>query len=80
MKSGTMTFLTTLILTGVLTIPGRLAAQSSSSEVISFDAPGAGKTAGSGQGTFPDSINTEVVSVLTLAGMFLWPVWARAHA
>ncbi|HTV96064.1 MAG TPA: TetR/AcrR family transcriptional regulator [Steroidobacteraceae bacterium] len=25
-------------------------------------------------------IDTEVVSVLTLAGMFLWPVWARAHA
>jgi AcrR family transcriptional regulator len=24
-------------------------------------------------------IDTEVVSVLTLAGMFLWPVWARAH-
>lgn len=43
-----MTFLTTLILTGVLTIPGRLAAQSSSSEVITFDAPGAGKTAGPG--------------------------------
>jgi AcrR family transcriptional regulator len=24
-------------------------------------------------------IDTEVASVLTLAGMFLWPVWARAH-
>jgi len=24
-------------------------------------------------------IDTEVVSVLTLAGTFLWPVWARAH-
>src|SRR6266851_4302941 len=24
-------------------------------------------------------IDTEVCSVLTLAGMFLWPVWARAH-
>jgi AcrR family transcriptional regulator len=24
-------------------------------------------------------IDAEVVSVLTLAGMFLWPVWARAH-
>jgi hypothetical protein len=57
MKPGTMTFLTTLSLTGVLTIPGRLGAQSSSSEVLTFDAPGAGKTAGSGQGTFPDSIN-----------------------
>lgn len=27
----------------------------------------------------PD-IDTEVVSVLMLAGMFIWPVWARAHA
>jgi hypothetical protein len=26
-------------------------------KLITFDAPGAGKTAGSGQGTFPDSIN-----------------------
>jgi AcrR family transcriptional regulator len=25
-------------------------------------------------------IDTEVVSVLTLAGAFLWPVWARSHA
>jgi AcrR family transcriptional regulator len=25
-------------------------------------------------------IDTEVMSVLTLAGMFLWPVWARAHS
>jgi len=25
-------------------------------------------------------IDTEVVSVLMLVGMFLWPVWARAHA
>lgn len=24
-------------------------------------------------------IDTEVASVLTLAGMFLWPVWVRAH-
>jgi AcrR family transcriptional regulator len=27
----------------------------------------------------PD-IDTEVVAVLMLGGMFLWPVWARAHA
>jgi AcrR family transcriptional regulator len=27
----------------------------------------------------PD-IDTEVVSVLMLAGIFIWPVWARAHA
>jgi hypothetical protein len=52
-----MTFLTTLISTGVLTIPVRLAAQNSSSEDTTFDAPGAGKTAGSGQGTFPESIS-----------------------
>ena len=51
MKFGTMTFLTTLILTGVLTIPVRLAAQSSSSEDTIFDAPGAGTAAGSGFGT-----------------------------
>jgi hypothetical protein len=36
----TTSFLTTLILSGVLTIPVRLAAQSSSSEVITFDATG----------------------------------------
>ena len=57
MKFGTMSFLTTLILTGVLTIPVRLAAQSSSSEVITFDAPGAGTAAGSGFGTLATSIN-----------------------
>ncbi len=57
MKFGTMTFLTTLILTGVLTIPPRLVAQSSSSEDTSFDAPGAGTAAGSGFGTFPTSLN-----------------------
>jgi AcrR family transcriptional regulator len=26
------------------------------------------------------NIDTEVASVLTLAGAFLWPVWARSHA
>src|SRR5260370_430462 len=57
MKFGTMAFLTTLILTGVLTIPVRLAAESSSSEVTTFDAPGAGTAAGSGFGTFATSIN-----------------------
>ncbi|MGA2398027.1 MAG: hypothetical protein ABSG30_08210 [Steroidobacteraceae bacterium] len=59
MKFGTMPFLTTLFVTGVLTIPVRLAAQSSSSEVTTFDAPGAGSAAGSGSGTFPTSINDE---------------------
>jgi hypothetical protein len=57
MKFGTMTFLSTLILTGVLTIPVRLAAQSSSSEATTFDAPGAGTAEGSGFGTFPASLN-----------------------
>jgi hypothetical protein len=52
-----VSFLTMLILTGVLMIPVRLAAQSSSSEVATFDAPGAGTAAGSGFGTFPTSIN-----------------------
>jgi hypothetical protein len=56
-KFGTMSFLTTLILSSVLTIPVRLAAQSSSSEVTTFDAPGAGTAAGSGFGTFPTSRN-----------------------
>jgi hypothetical protein len=27
-----------------------------------------------------DSIDTEAMSVLVLSGIFLWPVWARAHA
>lgn len=27
-----------------------------------------------------DNIDTEVLSVIMLAGAFLWPVWARAHA
>jgi hypothetical protein len=57
MKFGTWICLTTVILVGVLAIPVRLAAQNASSEIITFDAPGASTTAGSGQGTFPDSIN-----------------------
>jgi AcrR family transcriptional regulator len=27
-----------------------------------------------------DGVDAEVLSVLTLAGAFLWPVWARSHA
>ncbi len=57
MKFGTLTFLTTVILFGGLTIPVRLAAQNTSSEITIFDAPGAGTAAGSGFGTFPRSIN-----------------------
>jgi AcrR family transcriptional regulator len=30
-------------------------------------------------GLAQDSIDTEVLSVIMLAGTFLWPVWARAH-
>jgi hypothetical protein len=57
MKFGTLTYLTAVTLFGVLPIPARLAAQNASSKIISFDAPGAGSTAGSGFGTFPESIN-----------------------
>jgi hypothetical protein len=57
MKFGTLTFLTTVISFGVLLIPVRLAAQNASSEIISFDAPGASSVAASGYGTFPKRIN-----------------------
>jgi hypothetical protein len=57
MKFGTLTFLTAVTLFGVPPIPVLLAAQNASSKIISFDAPGAGTTAGSGFGTFPNSIN-----------------------
>ena len=57
MKFGTLTFLTTLTLVGVPAIPVHLAAQSASSEITIFDAPGAGTAPGSGFGTFPTSIN-----------------------
>jgi hypothetical protein len=57
MKFGTLTFLTTLALVGVPAIPVRLAAQSASSEITNFEAPGAGAAAGSGSGTFPTNIN-----------------------
>jgi hypothetical protein len=56
-KFRTLTFLTAVTLFGVLPIPVRLAAQNANSKIISFDAPGAGTTAGSGFGTFPQSIN-----------------------
>ena len=49
MKFGTLIFLTTAIPFGVPPIPVRLAAQNASSEIINFDAPAAGKTAGAGQ-------------------------------
>jgi hypothetical protein len=57
MKIRTVTFLTAVTLFGVLPIPALLAAQNTGSKIISFDAPGAGTTAGSGFGTFPESIN-----------------------
>ena len=59
MKIRAAPFLAMLFLTGVLTIPVRLAAQSSGSEITTFDAPGAGLAAGSGFGTLPTSINDE---------------------
>lgn len=57
MKFGTLTFLTTLTLVGVPTIPVRLPAQNASSEISIFDAPGAGAAAGSGSGTIPTGIS-----------------------
>lgn len=57
MKFATLTFLTTLTLAGVPAMPLRLAAQSASSDITIFDAPGAGAVAGSGSGTFPANIN-----------------------
>ena len=57
MKLGTLTLLTTVISFGVLPMPVRLAAQNASSEIITFDAPGAGSAAGTFDGTFPSSIN-----------------------
>jgi len=57
MKFTTLTFLTTVILFGVLVVPAHLAAQNASAEIVVFDAPGADTTAGSGNGTFPDSVN-----------------------
>lgn len=57
MKFGTLTLLTTLTLVGVPAIPVRLDAQSASSEITIFDAPGAAAAAGSGFGTFPTNIN-----------------------
>jgi hypothetical protein len=57
MKFRTSTFLIAVALIGALLIPARLVAQNASSKIISFDAPGAGKTAGSGQGTFPLSVS-----------------------
>jgi hypothetical protein len=57
MEFRALTFLTTVILSGVLTIPVRLAAQNPGSEITIFDAPGASSAAGSGNGTFPRSIN-----------------------
>jgi hypothetical protein len=55
LKFRALTFLAAVILFGGLTIPLRLAAQSTSSAITTFDAPGAGTAAGFG--TFPKSIN-----------------------
>ncbi len=60
MQFGTLTFLTTVILLGVLPIPA-------SSGIITFDAPGAIPVAGSFDGTFPSSINDGG----TIAGIYV---------
>jgi hypothetical protein len=57
MKFAQFTLLTTVTLLGALPIPVRLAAQNAGSQIITFDAPDAGKAERSGQGTFPDSIS-----------------------
>jgi hypothetical protein len=57
MKFRTVTLLTAVTLVGVLLIPARLVAQNASSKIISFDAPGAGMTAGSDSGTFSSNIS-----------------------
>jgi hypothetical protein len=57
MKFGTLTFLTTVILFGVLPSLVQLAARNVSSEIITFDAPGASAVGVSFDGTFPKSIN-----------------------
>src|SRR5579863_4075610 len=67
MKFGRSTFLTTVILFCALPIPVRLAAQTVSSEIISFDAPGAISVAVAFDGTFPGSINNEG----TITGIYI---------
>jgi len=67
MKSGTLIFLTTVILFGVLPVPVRLAAQNASSKIVAFDAPGAIPVADSFDGTFPSSVNNEG----TITGIYI---------
>jgi hypothetical protein len=52
MKSGRVTFLSTVTLFGVLTVPVDLAAHNANSEMITFEAPGAGTGANQGTGCF----------------------------
>jgi hypothetical protein len=56
MKSGMLTFMGALMVSGFWALPGR-AAQTASSGIITFDAPGADTTPYEGHGTFPSSIN-----------------------
>jgi hypothetical protein len=67
MKGGTSTFCTAVIAFCALPIPVRLVAQNVSSEIITFDAPGAVSVAGSFDGTFPSSINNEG----TITGIYI---------
>jgi hypothetical protein len=59
MNFGTMVLLARPLFTGVLTIPVRFAAQSSSSEVTSFDAAGAG-TAGQSNPADPTACRAKI--------------------
>src|SRR6266853_2471644 len=85
MEFRALTFLTTVILSGVLTIPVRLAAQNPGSEITIFDAPGASSAAGSGNGTLPRSINAggAIIGNYTDANNvnhgFLRTPWPRAN-
>jgi hypothetical protein len=52
MKPGALELLTTVTLFGVLTIPVGLAGENASSQMITFEAPGAGTGSGQGTGCF----------------------------
>ncbi len=67
MKFWRSPFLTTVTLFCALLLPVRLAAQTVSSAIISFDAPGAISVEGGFDGTFPGSINNEG----TITGIYI---------
>jgi hypothetical protein len=57
MKFRTSSLSTAVIIFGALAISSHPAAQNVNSEIVSFDAPGADTTAGSGNGTFASGVN-----------------------